>query len=247
MRIHVIITWTSIWPGDAVRAKVQREAGTVGETRGRGPEREIEEDVSPGMHFNSLICPIFLCSFCLDDCGTLHIFTLEVHGEWGVGVEGGGCVHTCVVFPLSTRVCYSTQWDGQRKARTAISRKGPFPRAKMEPGDVNCETIQHLLPNRAVRSSPPACLLTELRNSQRWLNWLSFYATPSMCVLLARAVREDLFWFVLMAAGATLGLSRHPARAPLFQMLPWWNLMGAIPATRQWFESWRRLLRKSDW
>lgn len=61
-----------------------------GGTRGRGPEREIEEDVSPGMHFNSLICPIFLCSFCLDDCGTLHIFTLEVHGEWGVGVEGGG-------------------------------------------------------------------------------------------------------------------------------------------------------------
>lgn len=50
-------------------------------------------------------------------------------------------------------------------------------------------------------------------------------ATPCMCVEVARAVREDLFRLVLMAAaGEMRGLSRHPARPPLFQMLPWWNL-----------------------
>lgn len=57
----------------------------------RGEEKgqsEREKDMSPGVHFNSLICPIFLCSFCLDDCGTLHIFTLEADGE-------GGCMHVC--------------------------------------------------------------------------------------------------------------------------------------------------------
>lgn len=84
-----------------------------GGTRGRGPEREIEEDVSPGMHFNSLICPIFLCSFCLDDCGTLHIFTLEVHGEWGVGVEGGGVrAHMLCCVPLEHQglLFYPMRW-----------------------------------------------------------------------------------------------------------------------------------------
>lgn len=49
-------------------------------------------------------------------------------------------------------------------------------------------------------------------------------ATPCMCVVLARAVREDLFRLVLMADSEILGLSLHPARPPLFQMLPWWNL-----------------------
>lgn len=69
-------------------------------------QSEREEDVSPGMHFNSLICPIFLCSFCLDDCGTLHIFTLEVHGE------GGACTHVCVCLPLKHQVLvfYPMRW-----------------------------------------------------------------------------------------------------------------------------------------
>lgn len=36
--------------------------------------------MSPGMHFNSLNCPIFPCSFCFDDSGALHIFALQARG-----------------------------------------------------------------------------------------------------------------------------------------------------------------------
>lgn len=61
-----------------IKCSERQERWERGEEEGQS---EREENVSPGMHFKSFICPIFLCSFCLDDCGTFHILRWTQGGQ----------------------------------------------------------------------------------------------------------------------------------------------------------------------
>lgn len=83
---------------------------TVGKW-GEESQDKRKKDSSPGMHFNSLNCPIlqffFFCC-CFDGSDALHIFTLQAQrmcaGEEPV------CVRVCFL-PSSIGVLYSTTRD----------------------------------------------------------------------------------------------------------------------------------------
>lgn len=130
-----------------------------------------------------------------------------------------------------------------------FSHKCHFPRAKIEPSEVTWAVRPFSISFHANRGSNEVIRRLSINRAEKQLKLIKLAeicAAPCMCVLPARAVK-DLFWLVFMASVETLGLSRHPARAAFIPDVAMVKLMGAIPATRQWFESWRRLLRKSDW
>lgn len=141
MRIYVIITWTSIWPGNAVRTKVQREARTVGETRARERERERKTCLQGCIliHsfalFSSVVFVwtiVALCIFFFFFC-TLHIFTLEVH-SWG------GRVHTCVCSPKAPGFGILPNKMGTGRSGLPSLVKA-YARAKMEPSVVTVRPL----------------------------------------------------------------------------------------------------------
>lgn len=102
---------------------------------------------------------------------------------------------------------------------------GP-PRAKIEPSKVTWAVRPFSISFQANRGSNEVIRRLSINRAEKQLKLIKLAeicAAPCMCVLPARAVK-DLFWLVFMASVETLGLSRHPARPPLFQMLPWWNL-----------------------
>ncbi len=121
MLVHVAMTCTSIWPeqGCVIWTKFQKEAcfssKSSGEMRGRS-QKKRKKDMSPGMHFNSLNCPIFPCSFCFDDGDALHIFMLQAQRM----CTGGGpayvcvcvCVDMCFYLPASG-YCILLHWMGR--------------------------------------------------------------------------------------------------------------------------------------
>lgn len=107
-----------------------------------------------------------------------------------------------------------------------FSHKCHFPRAKMEPSEVTWAVRPFSISFHANRGSNEVIRRLSINRAEKQLKLIKLAeicAAPCMCVLPARAVK-DLFWLVFMASVETLGLSRHPARPPLFQMLPWWNL-----------------------
>lgn len=192
--------------------------------------------MSPGMHFNSPICPIFLCSCCLDNCGTLHIFTLEVHGEGG---------HAHVHVPPSQAPGFAILPNEMGTGRLGLPSLVAAVLGSQN-GDQwrDCEIAQHLLLNRAVRSASASPNGAE---KQLTLIKLAEICAPlCMCVVLAKAVGEDLFWLVLIAAGEKPRPISAPGPRAFIPDVTVVKLMGAIPATRQLLESWRRLLCKSD-
>lgn len=132
--------------------------------------------MSPGMHFNSLNCPIFPCSFCFDDSDALHICTLQAQRM----CTGGGPVCACLcvfsTFQHQGIVFHSVGWaQGGRSCDDTRWRRGER------------------------RWEEFAC--QRYRRSRRWLMAQHMFVVTSMtCKFLPCGSCSELFWITYFSS-----------------------------------------------